>query len=221
MTFDVNLGNDIFLTYGTPVLRTMVPNHVALNAGLKRILLEQEAAHPELRTGGRSHSNQGGWRSNADLLDWPGAEIGVLQNEIARAIARIMQLAVGNDPDKPVRPELSLVAWANINRNGDYNVMHNHAGNHWSGAYYVSLGEPDPERAFNGFFEFYDPRPAAGMVPVPGFNFGLTLPVAPEEGMMMVFPSWHLHAVHPFFGTGERISISFNALVKRLDQAPG
>ena len=27
---------------------------------------------------------------------------------------------------------------------------------------------------------------------------------------MLVFPSWHQHMVHPFFGTGERISIAFN-----------
>lgn len=221
MSFDVNLGNDVFLTYGTPVLRHMVPNHDALNAGLRRILRERELQHPELHTGGRSHSNHGGWRSNHDLLDWPGAEIATLRTEIVGAITRIMQLAVGNDPARRVRPELSLAAWANVNRDGDYNVMHNHAGNHWSGAYYVDLGEPDSSRQFNGFFEFYDPRPAAGMVPVPGFNFGLTLPVQPVEGMMLVFPAWHLHAVHPFFGRGERISISFNALVRRLDRGAG
>ena len=68
---DIDLGNNIFLTYGTPVLQQMVPNAGSLCDGLKKLLLEVETAHPEFRTGERNRSNQNGWRSNPDLLDWP------------------------------------------------------------------------------------------------------------------------------------------------------
>lgn len=218
MTFDINLGNDVYLTYGTPVLKHMVADAAALNTELKRIVLAREQAHPEFRLTGRNKSAQGGWQSAADLLSWPAPEIATLQGEIETAITKIMQLVVANDPDRRIEPELSLVAWANINRDGDYNILHGHAGNHWSGTYYVSAGDPDPDINLNGYFEFYDPRNATTMGPVPGFNFGYTMPVEPIEGMMIVFPSWHLHSVHPFRGRGDRISIAFNAVVTKLDK---
>ncbi len=32
--------------------------------------------------------------------------------------------------------------------------------------------------------------------------------------MMIMFPAWLNHFVHPFFGKGERISIAFNILMR-------
>ena len=89
-------------------------------------------------------------------------------------------------------------------------MVHNHPENHLSGVYYVDIGEPDPAHPMSGMFEFHDPRPAAAAMPLPGFDFGSKFLVRPTAGVMLVFPSWHLHMVHPFFGTGERISIAFN-----------
>lgn len=214
MMFGINLGNDVYLTYATPVLKQLVPDAASLNAGLKRILLAKEQAHPEFRSGGRNRSNQGGWRSEPDLLEWPEPEIATLRAEFEGAVTKIMGLVVAEQSGPMIEPEISMVAWANINRDGDYNIMHSHAGQHWSGTYYVSIGEPDPDIQLNGYFEFYDPRHSAVMAPVPGFNFGHPLPLEPVEGLMVVFPSWLLHSVHPFRGAGERISIAFNAIVK-------
>jgi hypothetical protein len=38
--------------------------------------------------------------------------------------------------------------------------------------------------------------------------------VEPMPGLMVMFPSWLKHMVHPFHGSGERISISFNITVQ-------
>jgi hypothetical protein len=38
--------------------------------------------------------------------------------------------------------------------------------------------------------------------------------VEPMPGLMVMFPSWLKHMVHPFQGLGERISISFNVTVQ-------
>ena len=194
MTPFIDLGNDVFSSYGTPILRHKLQNVAPICDGLKRIILATERAHPEFRTGGRIRSNQGGWRSNPDLLDWPGPEISLLRDAIADAVTTIMQLAVGNDPARRIRPELSSAAWANVNRDGDYNVLHAHPGNHWSGVFYVSTGRPTPDIQLNGCFEFYDPRSAAMMSTIPGFPFGNTLLIEPEEGFIMVFPSWLQHS---------------------------
>ena len=213
----VDLGNDIFMAYGTPILRHKLQNSNPICEGLKQILLDKERMHPEFRTGKRVRSNQGGWRSKEDLLKWPGLEISLLKDEIHKAIATIMKLAVGNDTARQVELDLASVAWANINRDGDYNVFHVHPGNHWSGVFYVSVGDPDPAYSQNGYFEFYDPRGAAMMNPIPDFPFGYTMPIEPEQGIIMVFPSWMNHAVHPFRGAGERISISFNTVIKSIN----
>ena len=39
--------------------------------------------------------------------------------------------------------------------------------------------------------------------------------VKPIPGIMVLFPGWLVHQVHPFHGTGERISIAFNILPAR------
>jgi hypothetical protein len=36
--------------------------------------------------------------------------------------------------------------------------------------------------------------------------------IDPIPGVMVLFPSWLQHFVHPFFGKGERISIAFNVV---------
>lgn len=121
------------------------------------------------------------------------------------------RLALGPNPgERRIRTQPRITAWVNINRQGSYNVVHNHPENHLSGVYYVDIGEPDPAHPMSGMFEFHDPRPAAAAMPLPGFDFGSKFLVRPTAGVMLVFPSWHLHMVHPFFGTGERISIAFN-----------
>ncbi len=58
-----------------------------------------------------------------------------------------------------------------------------------------------------------DDRDAAGMVSVPGMRFAGRQVIAPEPGMMVVFPSWLQHCVHPFFGKLVRISVAFNVVV--------
>ena len=40
--------------------------------------------------------------------------------------------------------------------------------------------------------------------------------VVPEPGVMIAFPSYLKHYVHPFFGEGERIVIAANVKVTRI-----
>jgi uncharacterized protein (TIGR02466 family) len=221
MLLDIDLGDGRFLVFGTPVLRYVVPDTAEVNARLHDILLAREKQHPEFRTGKLNRSNLGGWRSEPDLLRWPEPEMKVLRGWMEGAVEKmlgIMRQASG----KSIEASYAVTAWANINRDGSYNVAHDHAGQHFSGVYYVSSGKPDPERLLNGWFEFADPRPAASPAPVPAFEFGQKMTINPTPGMIMMFPSWMVHSVHPFFGEGERISIAFNVRFKEMkrDGAP-
>ncbi len=66
----------------------------------------------------------------------------------------------------------------------------------------------------SGLLEFLDPRPLVEMVLAPGHPFGRPLRIQPEAGLMVVFPSWLYHLVHPYTGDGARISIAFNAPIQ-------
>lgn len=214
MLLDVPVGNDVFFTYPTPILHRLWPNVGELNAGLARILLAREQASPELRGKGLRRSNLGGWRSEPDLLDWPDPEVKRLKQMILEGVGTLQQLALGQNPQgQRLRIEHSLAAWANINRRGAYNIVHNHPGQHWSGVYYVQAEAAQAERPYDGIIEFHDPRPAAAAMPVPGLPFGQIHSVHPRPGLMLAFPSWHQHMVHPYQGDGARISIAFNVRV--------
>jgi len=215
MSLDVAVAPDITVTFGVPVMIQTVPGAAAVNESLKRAILGRESA-----SAGKSKSNSGGWHSDETLLEWPEPEIATLKGWIDSAVQRMCRL-----PLRKKANALSLAytstGWANVNRRGHYNTLHVHAGSHWSIVYYVATGEEDPGYQFNGLLELKDPRPAAVFGRLPAFMFGRGLTIRPQAGMLVAFPAWIEHWVHPFFGSGERISIAVNIDVTRYEVAAG
>jgi uncharacterized protein (TIGR02466 family) len=102
--------------------------------------------------------------------------------------------------------------WANVARHSHYHSLHNHPNCLWSSSYYVSAGEPDPDTPFNGRLELIDPRTGANTLLPENNMLQARYVIAPTPGLMVLFPSWLNHLVHPFFGQGTRISIAFNVM---------
>jgi len=207
MTFDINQPS-IQNLYQTPLLRQQLPNTETLNNDLLTKLLSLEYSEPYRRSGTAQKSNIAGWRSDENLLTLGVPSVNTLTKHVANAITFLNQ----NRPLKkvPAGTGVDMFAWANINRSGEYNSAHIHPGFHWGAVYFVSTGEADKSQPMNGLLEFHDPRPAAGMMVAPGYEFGNKFSITPKEGMLVVFPSWLVHSVHPFFGKGARVSIAFN-----------
>jgi uncharacterized protein (TIGR02466 family) len=162
------------------------------------------------RSRSTARSNIGGWRSAPDLLEWPGAavaEFGAIAREAIGAMIKATVGASGFDG------YFKLSAWANLLRAGSYNTLHAHPESAWSGVYYVDAGEQASADELSGLLELRDPRPAVEMVPAPGWPFGNPLRIQPETGLMVLFPSWLYHQVHPYRGERPRIAIAFNAPV--------
>jgi hypothetical protein len=101
-------------------------------------------------------------------------------------------------------------AWANVNGDGHYNPPRVQAGYQWCAIYHIAMGRPAPDHAMNGMLEFIDPRPAAPFSNLEKFSFGRPLEIEPKPGLVVIFPAWLQHSVHPFFGMGHRISITMN-----------
>src|SRR3954471_22650716 len=106
---------------------------------------------------------------------------------------------------------LSLSAWVTICRTGAYHAPHSHPDSAWSGVYYVDAGTGYKDRPLSGCLEFLDPRAGVEAVSAPGDPYGEPFRVRPEAGLLVVFPSWLYHWVHPYAGETPRIAISFNA----------
>ena len=202
----------ILSLFPTPLFRGTCPGWEAVNPTLRDLVLAKEAAEP-----GVSVSNVGGWHSKPDLLLWQDPAVDALKNWIVGAAKSLTQATSGAKGQ--VSGSLDLHAWANVSRRGAYNKVHNHPGHGWSGTYYVDLGQNDPGDADSGIIEFTDPRVGANSIELPGAPFGRKYRVAPEAGMMLVFPAWLLHYVNPFHGDGERISIAFNINITAAKQA--
>lgn len=195
--------------FPTLVGRFRVPAAADANERLATLVLEREAALPS-----RDHANHGGWHSASDLLEWPGEDVANLRGWISEALGRMVQATAqlpevqGRGGAIP-RGGFRAMAWANVSRRGNYHRMHNHPASAWSGCYYVATAsEPG---ALAGCLELYDPRPFTEMVDVPGAPYGQRVIVRPEPGLLVVFPSWLYHFVHPSVADAPRISIAFNA----------
>jgi hypothetical protein len=59
--------------------------------------------------------------------------------------------------------------------------------------------------------EFLDPRAGVDAVTAPGDPYGEPFRVRPQAGLLVIFPSWLYHWVHPYTGQTPRIAVSFNA----------
>jgi uncharacterized protein (TIGR02466 family) len=195
--------------FSTPVAAVMLPDAAARNAQLEEIIVSRRDAHPTVGA-----SNIGGWHSSRDFEQWGGTAAEELLSH-ARSVAT--QLTADRE-GRTVRPEWKVESWANINTHGDSNACHYHPGSFWSGTYYVNDGGCADDSALGGEFEMFDPRGPAPMMHAPALKFGgedglsagSAETIRPRAGLMFLFPSFLLHAVRPYRGTGLRISIAFN-----------
>lgn len=171
--------------------------------GHRRSILAHERDHPMRE----SRSNIGGWHSEAGQLEFCGAAGKLL---IERMVM-IANEATGRTLVGRAIPAFSwkVEAWANVNRQGDFNRMHIHGMSTWSGTYYVDDGDPPANDTFGTALEITDPSTQRGAIFFPGI-LPPGLFIRPVPGLMVLFPSYVPHMVMPHRGKRPRISITFN-----------
>ena len=195
--------------FATPVIECPMPNAAALNAELKRIILDREKSDT-----GTEHSNLGGWQSSWDMDEWGGDAF----QEVQRAAHAVAARATCDRLGKTVKIDWLSNAWANVNRDGHGNEFHTHPGAYWSASYYVDDGGAASDTLLGGEFEIQDPRGVAPAMLAPelafampgGQSIGASELLRPKPGLLLLFPSWLSHAVRPYRGAGVRISIAIN-----------
>ena len=191
--------------FPTHMLSHLWPDVAALNARLCAFARAEMA-----RTEGLcdTTTNVGGWHSPKSLGSATDPDI----QAVLRRFAALVREATARiaSPEKAGRLVTEIDMWCNVNRAHHYNEPHIHRDCTWVGVYYADVpAEPgaDPRA---GALEVFDPRPASLLVATPGLEFDLTRLITPEPGLMVIFPSWLTHMVHPFAGAGARVSFASN-----------
>jgi len=101
--------------------------------------------------------------------------------------------------------------WININGPNDYNKQHIHTNSFFSGVYYVTV----PKNS--GDLAFFPPsllRNYVHVIPDDSKKITKAVGIKPKKNLLCLFPSWTEHEVLRNDSDSERISISFNLLVK-------
>ena len=200
------MSKDAF--FATQIYYTDLANSSSLNAQLKMGIRAWRQRDPE----GTVRSNvaqAGAWHSATDMHT---------REEFNPLILDIFEMVQSIYDDLGYDSDYEAVCdsmWANINSRHAYNRHHTHPHALWSGVYYVQ--SPDD----CGLLYFTDPRPQTQVL-TPYYDLNKRhantwneVFYQPQEGRLIVFPAWLVHAVHPNLSTeegeaGERISVSFN-----------
>ena len=203
---------DMKRIFSTPLAIFEVPGAAELTPRIAEVVLGREKADT-----GVNRSNRGGWHSDDKMLLWPELEFADLGDTFRSAVSHMIAITSG----KPrFNVDLSLGAWANVNRAGSFNSPHIHPENHWSGVFYVQTADFSSDPIKNaGDIEFQDPRGAVCMLPTPGQSDVLS--IKPIQGTIIVFPSWLYHRVSMFSIDVVRISIAFNARINKFQAIEG
>ena len=103
---------------------------------------------------------------------------------------------------------VAIESWVNLHLTDGYNVSHMHPGYLLSGVYYVKSNENA------GKLVLEDPRMQAQFAANHVFlkepiNYRATR-LTPEEGMLVLFPSWLMHHVTENITSESRVSIALN-----------
>ena len=193
--------------FPTVIGQLHVPDAGAMNEVLREVILAEESMCESL-----GQSNIGGWHSRTDFLNHSEPMIAILITWITWGVSRMVDATAGAGVFKG---SVSLSAWATVCRSGTYHAPHSRPDSAWSGVYYVDAGTDCDENPLSGVLEFLDPRAGAAAVTAPGDPYGELVRIRPEDSLLVVFPSWLFHWVHPYAGRTPRITVSFNAAVDR------
>lgn len=204
---ELQVKDHVLMAFATPVVAYQWPESEELNRELATLILNAEGRSP-----GVARSNVRGWHSTTNLFTWDAPCVRVLKKRAETLAIELTRLVAA--PTGEARTfHFSFAAWANVLRNGGYNNVHNHPGSLWSGVYYVERGQPDATTGENGKIELLDPRAGTNTLFFDKNVLETRYVIDTVPGLMLVFPSWLKHMVHPYFGEGARISVAFNVSV--------
>jgi len=192
------------LFFSTPIWVSKIDNYENLNVNMLSYINDLQNKDPQ----GIIKSNFNGWHSkNFNLKeDMPAKFISSISKNINTAL---------NDMGWDLTSQYIKITnmWSIINEEGAFNQKHHHSNSDISAAYYVSAHDEC------GDIVFYDPRPARvyknPIAKSPNKLNATINSVKPENGLLVLFPSYLEHSVNPNLSNKKRVVISFNLSLEK------
>ena len=153
---------------------------------------------------GRYLSNNGGWQSKNIDLNSPN--INLIVSELKSNFPQIKEMF-------GLKKHVSLFVgngWINVNSKNDFNVPHVHPNSLVSAVYYVKVPNNSGKLVFDNPISQHNFIISSDAIQ--NFNTlnSSIWSIQPNEGELVMFPSWLKHWVEPNRSGDERISLAFN-----------
>lgn len=212
---------NITAAFASPIIQTRLPNCDALNTRLRELFLRWEADTSRKRTSVPTPVIKVSvYESDFSLFLNKEPEIQTLAQFCLQNTGYVIQQLNGYTQEEMRKLRIYHHSWYHLTRHGGYTAQHNHPMASWSGVYCVDPGDPMPEKINNGTLRMLDARTTASMYMDAGnahwhapFSFG-ELAYPSVAGQLILFPSYLMHEVAPYYGQRERITVAFNAWVR-------
>jgi hypothetical protein len=176
-------------------------------ATFNRELAAHAVAHPTLLMAPPGHATADGFHSGSLLVE-PSPPVLALQEALGPAVVAYLRgISPAGHPFVTSRPASAFFdVWCVVLRRGGHQVPHIHPEAWLSGVYYAQLPEAMREaEGEQGWLSFGEPDR-----PYPRLLEPRVVRVRPEEGLLVLFPSYFYHRTIPFETAGTRISIAFD-----------
>jgi hypothetical protein len=167
------------------------------------------------------------YESAPDFLSSPEPCVRTLRDYCFRELLMVVCTLNGYDERSARSLLIQQSSWFRVVRRGASLAPHNHPNASWSGIYCIDPGHHDSDKPGSGQLAFLGPASAnntfldaANTQVVETFGSQPRL-VNLTPGQLVMFPSWVLHYVTPYEGTGERITVSFNCAFTKPTEAIG
>ena len=187
--------------FPVPVFEQKLENYKELNPQLENFIYDLKKNNPE----GQKRSNAGGWHSPFFNIN-ESEPVKKLISSFTKSLPEIMTEHMGWRINKDKITILDM--WSVVNKKNTFNVQHSHPNSLLSAAYYVKA------KKNSGNIKFFDPKEMKTMYhpPIQKFNeiSAEIIKIEPEEGKLLLFPSYLNHAVEENLSDEDRIVISFN-----------
>lgn len=174
-------------------------------ASFNQALYRHVTAHPSLIRERSGKTTRNGSQTG-DLLDANPGPVAILADLIRKALDTYAGAAPSGHPLFAARPgRWRLRIWGTVLGSAGHQDPHHHPSGWVSGVYYVRIPPEIGDTSQAGWIEFGRPDPFFGSSAITDLRL-----VQPQEGEMLLFPSYVWHRTIPFTGDRPRVSIAFD-----------
>jgi uncharacterized protein (TIGR02466 family) len=214
--------------FASPIVDSAIPEPEPLNSRLRELFLRWEADPARKRSSAPTGVMKVGvYESDFSLFDNPEPEIQALAQFCLYHVGYVVQQLSGYGNEEMQALRIHQHSWYHLTRHAGYTAQHNHPMASWSGVYCVDPGDSVPDKPNNGALRFLEARSTASMYLDPGnahwrepFGFG-EIAFNLRAGQLLLFPSYLMHEVAPYYGQRERITVAFNAWLREAGSESG